>query len=351
MNDLFSGNFKLESQAYSIDDSIPELTPAKGEDKTVISQSLPTIGIEPVETIEDNTTVAPVTDPVVEEPKETSTETKFSFLPFIDHFGEKGLLSKAQDKTYEDSEEGFEQALSDTIEARWQKKLEELDPFRKELLGLAEEGLDARKYADIIDFSKVDMSDLDNQRDITLDYLEAHGKTPEQAKAIVDRYEEAGMLEDQSQIALSFLAKAQNDYIETEKAKERAAIKAQQDKAALEHENIKKEILGLKKLGNFDLPEGEGQALYDYIYKPVKNGKSQSQIDGDKQENRLLLAFFMKHGFNTESIQKIADTKTARNLREKLSHFVDKNAKPVDNGNPEARIETNKLPDFSFLKA
>src|SRR5690606_31509465 len=126
------------------------------------------------------------------------------------------------------------------------------------------------------------------QRNLTIDYLIDNGYSEEEAEAEADFYEETGALEKQARLAVRYLDKVQADQIEAEKARDLAENKLREERAAFEHEKIKNEIINLKKLKDLDLPEGTGQELYDYIYKPVRNGKSKSQLDGENPENRML---------------------------------------------------------------
>ena len=210
---LFDGNFKLENQTYTKEDNLTVDSPQTvGVD--LLKSMEPTIGKGPEE---EKLSAPPIVDNETTVPSQPSTETEesFSFLPIIDYFGDKGIIKKGSDP-YEDSEAGFEKALSDTLEARWKDKLDSLDDKRKEILGLLDQGLDPDKYTNYIDFSKLDISDHETQRNLTIDYLLDNGYSEEEAEQQTDLFEESGVLETQARLAARYLDKVQSDVLEAE---------------------------------------------------------------------------------------------------------------------------------------
>lgn len=331
MENQFS-HLKFNSIPYSED--TPTETPIinMGESvEEVPTNEIPAQDAEPVQTY-------------AQEPQ--SNEDEPSFTPFINHLVEKNILYKT-DKQYQDSEEGFEEAFKDTINAMWEDKLAGLSDKAKKLLEYDLEGLNIENYTQTVDFSRLDYTDINTQRDLVLDALIAQDYTEEEAEEQMSRYEDTGLLEAEARRAGKFLDRLQKEDLARKEAEDRAKIQAKKDAEVRQQEELKREILGTRKLGNFDVSEKDAQDLYDYMTKPVRNGKTQSELD-DTKENRFLLALLRMKKFDTSALERKAETKVVKSLKDNLNRYQDKNAKPVQSS--EAEKEEEGKPNLKWWK-
>ena len=104
-------------------------------------------------------------------------------------------------------------------------------------------------------------------------------------------------------------------------------------------------MLETREIAGFKVTKKKAEKLYDYITKPVKDGKTQFELD-DSSEARMLYAMFAMDGFNKDSLEREVKTTQAKTLKKKLSNTKDKAASMK--GQPVRRENNDKLelPDW-----
>jgi hypothetical protein len=380
----FLFNFKLDKQEYidtspagstssstneEIEDTSTSSTGAsevlEDEDKQIDAElgDGPLMGNEPQEEeeIEEGEETPPATAPKAEvkapeakktasEKKEEVTEAEESYLPFINHLTEESILLINKDKKYADSPEGFQEAILDTVEAKFKEKIESLPEDAKRLVELAKEGVDIKSLIKIeeeeIPYDKIDLSDKDNQYALVLDQHLLMGYSEAEAKELVEGYKDANLLDKHSKIAVKYLAEAQNKRKEKFINDQKTAKKNEEDRKIKDQNDFKDKVLNTSKIGSFEISKTEATKLYDYMTKPVKDGKTQYELDGT-EDSRMLLAYMMMNKFDSSKIEKKVETQKTKEIKKALTRFKDKSASTGSSiKTPEEKMTTTKLPSF-----
>jgi hypothetical protein len=302
-----------------------------------------------------DTVITPVVE-AAKEPVTTEAVEDVTFAPFINHLVDEGVLIKT-DKKYDDNEQGFKQIMKDTVDLMFKEKIESLPEDAKRLVELAKEGVDIKAILpleeSIVNLKEVPLDDENSLYNMIIDHLIANGHDEADAVETADTYKDAGIktLEKHGKVAHKFLLKKQEERLALKIETDKAKVKAVEAARLKEFTDFKSEVLGTEKLGNFELDKKEREALLDYMTKPVKDGKTQSQLD-DTPENRLLLAYYRMKGFDMKTIETKVETKVAKKLETALGRFTDKNAEAkqtVANPRQETK-EVVKLPTFWDFK-
>lgn len=224
--------------------------------------------------------------------KETKIETPqgkvegafASVLPFI----EKGFLAYDENKEYENSEDGVKELIQDNINTgieQWKNQypkeaLEVLEHIKNggtlnELIQIEQDGPDYER--------DVDMTDENHQKFVIEDWLTEQGFSAEKIKSRLEKYEEAGLIEDEAKAAHEKLVELQKKKRETLLKEQKAENDRRQTEMKSRTEGFKKRVLETKEVAGIELKKGEQEKLLEYMTKPVKEGKTQLQLDYDDE--------------------------------------------------------------------
>lgn len=174
-----------------------------------------------------------------------------------------------------------------------------------------------------INYDKLDLEDEGTQKAVVRDFLKMSGYTDQQIDSKINRYEDAGMLEDEA----------------TEAAQRLKAIKAQQVKQLhdQQEEYKKKQLADQKKfyddmtnaisnlsdIRGLAIPKEDRKALFDYIFKVDQDGLSQYQKDfqANLSKNLIESAYFtMKADKLIQEAKNQGQTTAAQKLKQMLRH-------------------------------
>lgn len=279
------------------------------------------------------------------EKTEDSEEEEISPIQSISsHFVEKGLLIPKKDKEYDASEDGLQDLINDTLEARLQEKINSLPEEVKQLVEYGKLGGNIDEIQQINEeieyLSDVDIEDLDTSKNIYKDYLLANGFEEAEADEQVTLAENAGMLEGNAKLAQKY-------FIKSTEAKKAALIENKtKESKKIELERIQKEtefknqVLNTKELKGFTVNSKDAESLYDYITKPVdKTGKSKYLAEMT-DEDKLAFAYLKMKGFSFKDLETKVETKKTLDLKKKLINFKDSNATAQTNKSGE--VDTTK---------
>ena len=185
-----------------------------------------------------------------------------------------------------------------------------------------------------IDFENVDMEDENNQKLVLKELL---GYSDKQIAKKIERFEDAGVLEDEAKDAIEELqeidAKEKEELLEQQRIKKQEQVERQQkffDDVVGEINNIR----GIK------IPAKDKKELLSYIFKADASGKTQYQKDYSKSVKNLIeSAYFTMRGDTLLDAAKKQGTSSAiKNLKNSLrSTGVSKGTKRV-NTNPSNSI-------------
>ena len=178
-----------------------------------------------------------------------------------------------------------------------------------------------QSYNDVKDYSTIDLSDEDDQRKVVKDYLTHTGLSDAQIKRKLQKFEDAGLLEDEAEDALEFMKDI--------KEKEHEQLLQNQEKQAKEQEaaqqkfytNVVSEIENLKDVRGIPVSKEDLTSLKNYLFKVDTDGMTRYQKDYSKSVRNLIESayFTMKGDALISTARKSGETSAVRNLKQKLN--------------------------------
>lgn len=229
-------------------------------------------------------------------------------IGFFDSLSEKlgweDIQENEKPKTVEDLIDYFNDVIEENSVPQYaSEEVEQLDKFVKN-------GGNLRDYFSIdneIDLDDIDLEDESNQKLVLKEFLKEKGFNAKQIEKKLTKYEEAGILEDESQDA----AEALKDIRENKKQQ---LLKDQENAAKLAaqrqqeyFDTVVNEIKGMDNIRGVKIPEKDKQILLEYIFKPTSDGMTKFQKDWSKSVKNLIeSAYFTMKG---DTLVKAAEVK------------------------------------------
>lgn len=229
-------------------------------------------------------------------------------IGFFDSLSEKlgweDIEEDEKPKTVEDLIDYFDEVIKENSVPQYaSEEVEQLDKFVKN-------GGNLRDYFSIdneIDLDDIDLEDESNQKLVLKEFLKEKGFNTKQIEKKLTKYEEAGILEDESQDA----AEALKDIRESKKQQ---LLKDQENAAKLAaqrqqeyFDTVVNEIKGMDNIRGVKIPEKDKQILLEYIFKPTSDGMTKFQKDWSKSVKNLIeSAYFTMKG---DTLVKAAEVK------------------------------------------
>jgi len=270
-----------------------------------------------------------VIDEGTEEPvEETVTDTDLSkFEPDIVDFVTEQLSEKLgwefEDETKPKSVDDIIAYMSAIVEEN--SKPEFASEDIEKLNDFVSEGGDFREYMSevykVIDYDNIDVSSEKNQKKIVTDNLKRLGYSDDKIVKSLNRYEEAGTLEEEAEEALEVLKehseeKAQKLLVDQQKAQQEA--RKQQQKF---YSDVQSTVGQLDSIRGIPVSAKEKTELLNYIFKPEADGRTKYQKDYAKNYKNLIeSAYFTMRGDSLLSkVAKKATSQAALTLQKKLA--------------------------------
>lgn len=184
-----------------------------------------------------------------------------------------------------------------------------------------------------IDFDNIDMEDENNQKLVLKELLAKKGYSDKQITKKIERFEDAGVLEDESKDAIEELqeiAEKEKEKLLEDQKKQKEEIMQRQQKF---FDDVVGEIKSLDNIRGIKIPPKDKKELLAYIFKADANGKTQYQKDYSKSVRNLIeSAYFTMRGDTLLDAAKKQGTSSAiKNLKNSLrSTSVSKNTKRIN---------------------
>lgn len=184
-----------------------------------------------------------------------------------------------------------------------------------------------------IDFDNIDMEDENNQKLVLKELLAKKGYSDKQITKKIERFEDAGVLEDESKDAIEELqeiAEKEKERLLEDQKKQKEEIMQRQQKF---FDDVVGEIKSLDNIRGIKIPPKDKKELLAYIFKADANGKTQYQKDYSKSVRNLIeSAYFTMRGDTLLDAAKKQGTSSAiKNLKNSLrSTSVSKNTKRIN---------------------
>lgn len=191
-----------------------------------------------------------------------------------------------------------------------------------------------------IDFENIDMDDENNQKSVLKELLARKGYSDKQISKKIERFEDAGVLEDEAKDAIEELQEIDAKEKEELLKKQRIQKQEQMERQQKFIDDVVGEIKSLDNIRGIKIPSKDKKELLSYIFKADASGKTQYQKDYSKSVKNLIeSAYFTMRGDTLLDAAKKQGTSSAiKNLKNSLrSTGVSKGTKRV-NTNPSNSI-------------
>lgn len=169
-------------------------------------------------------------------------------------------------------------------------EVEALDNFVKQ-------GGDIRNYLSIdaeINLDDIDIEDETNQKIVVKQLLKEKGFSDKQINKKIEKYIDAGLLEDEAQDALEDLKEINQQKKEQLLQEQKRAYDNYVKQQRVFYNNVVDEIKNLDNIRGIAIPEKDKRVLIDYILKPDTDGMTKYQKDYRKGgiKNLIESAYF-----------------------------------------------------------
>ena len=237
-----------------------------------------------------------------------------AIVSFFDALSEKlgwdDVEENEKPKTAQDLVEYFREVIEDNSKPDYaSEEVEKLDEFVRN-------GGNLKDYFQLdadIDLDNVVIEDNEvNQKAVVRMLLKEKGFSSSRIDKMINKYEDAGILEDEAQDAIEDLKEikeAKKKQLLEEQQKQAQAVKRQQQEF---FNNVMNEIKGMDSIYGIAIPEKDKKALLEYIFKPNSKGVTKYQEDYAKSlKNLVTSAYFTMKGDSIITIAKKEGKKDA----------------------------------------
>lgn len=174
-------------------------------------------------------------------------------------------------------------------------------------------------------YDNLDMDDETNQKNVISELLRYNGYTDEQIKNKIERYEDADMLEEESEDALSRLKTIKKQQIEYEQQQQQLYMQQQEEQQRAFYAQCMNQINNLQSVQGIQIPASDRAKLADYIFNVDQDGVSKFQKDYNDQDkfiNNLLTTAYitMKGDSLITTAKRDGESSATEKLRKILRH-------------------------------
>lgn len=171
-----------------------------------------------------------------------------------------------------------------------------------------------------IDYENFDTTIESNQKQIVKMLLAEKGFNEKQIARKIEKYEDAGILEDEAEDALEAMKEIEEtkkEQLLEDQRKQHEQMVARQQKFM---DDVVGEINAMKDIRGIKVPEKDKKALLAYIFKADANGRTQYQKDYSKSVKNLIESayFTMKGDTLLDTAKKMGTSSAIKNLKQSL---------------------------------
>ncbi len=275
------------------------------------------------------------------------------FKPALTHLSDKGIL-EFDDSTIEDSEEGFEKAIDQTINKKFEKLLtSKLGEDGLALLNFVENGGNPKHFIETYynDASWEDYSidDESAQKVAVRESLRLAGEEAEDIEDIISEYTDNGTLEKRAKSALTKLQKLEvtqkAELVEMQKSQ---AVQAKQAEKKY-WDDFKSNILAKEEIKGFKLTPKVKENLVTFFTVTDKSGKTgyQKAVESDT-DAALLFGLQAMNNFDISKLEKQVMTKASSKLNSLMKNYQPNSKDKISSGRTD--IQTEGTDPFAGFK-
>lgn len=195
------------------------------------------------------------------------------------------------------------------------------------------------KAAPAIDYETFDTTIEENQKRIVRELLAAKGFNEKQIARKIEKYEDAGILEDEAEDALEAMKDIAEERQEQLLAQQKKENEQRVERQQRFVDDVVTNIKSLKDIRGIAIPEKDKKALLNYIFKADADGLTQYQKDYSKSVKNLIESayFTMKGDTLLDTAKKIGTSSAIKTLKQSLKNTgSSKNSKKVHTSSPNS---------------
>lgn len=184
-------------------------------------------------------------------------------------------------------------------------------------------GGDLKEYFTVaadIDYDNFDTTSESNQKQIVRALLVEKGYNDKQINRKIEKYEDAGILEDEAEDALEAMKEINEQKQERLLESQRIAHEQNVERQQKFMDGVVQEIKSMGDVRGIKVPEKDKKALLAYIFKADADGRTQYQKDYSKNVKNLIESayFTMKGDTLLDTAKKMGTSSAMKNLKQSL---------------------------------
>ncbi len=261
-------------------------------------------------------------------------EDKTAYQILMEDLVEKGVLFADDDKEYDIDEDGIEELLEDTVNARVGSLFQENEDLAM-LYDVVQNGGSIQDVMEIygeVNYSELDMSDEGTQEQVVIDYYTAKGISEDRIARLIDSSKDDGSFGNEVQEAYSALVNSQRAQMQ-EYLNNLEQNKIDEQEYAMEQMvTLRQTINSIEEIQGFKMDKRTKDDFFNYMTQPSKNGMTRLQEDAQDYDKQLVMAFMYYTNFNSEDLQKRATTNVSEKLSRALKSQKDDNIRSGSSG-------------------
>jgi hypothetical protein len=278
---------------------------------------------------------------------EYDDEDKTPYQILMEDLVEKGVLYADEEKEYDVSEDGIEELLDDTVNARLAATFQENEELAL-LYDVVQNGGSIQDVMQIygeVNYSELDMSDEGTQEQVVIDYYIAKGLSEDKIARLIESSKDDGTFISEVEEAYSSLVNYQREQVQEYLSSLEEQNAVLQEQAYEELVTLKQTINDIEEIQGFKLDKRTRDDFFSYMTQPLNNGLTRLQMDAQDYEKQLVMAFMYYTNFNAEDMQNRVTTNVADKLSRALKSQKDANIRSGSSGSKR----NNNIDDFDDI--
>jgi len=265
---------------------------------------------------------------------EIDDEDKTPYQILMEDLVERGVLYADEEKEYDINEDGIEELLDDTVNARLAATFQENEELAM-LYDVVQNGgtiQDVMQIYGEVNYSELDMTDADTQEQVVIDYYTAKGLTEDRIARLIDSSKDDGTFGNEVQEAYTALVNYQRTQMQE-------YLQSLEERNIEEQEYIQEQMITLRQTINnieeiqgFKMDKRTRDDFFNYMTQPTKSGMTRLQEDAQDYEKQLVMAFMYYTNFNSEDLERRATNNVTDRLSKALKSQKDSNIRSGSSG-------------------
>lgn len=269
-----------------------------------------------------------------ESEEEISDEDKTPYQILMEDLVEKGVLFANEEKEYDATENGIEELLEDTVNARVSSLFQENEQLAM-LYDVVQNGGSIQDVMQIygeVNYSELDMSDEGTQEQVVIDYYTAKGISEARITRLIESSKDDGTFGNEVQEAYTALVNSQKTQMQEYLSSLEQNKIDEQEAAREQMVTLRQTINNIEEIQGFKMDKRTKDDFFNYMTQPTRNGMTRLQEDAQDYDKQLVMAFMYYTNFNSEDLQRRATTDVSDKLSKALKSQKDANIRSGSSG-------------------